>query len=344
MHSEITSINKKGMNIWIVWSTWAVWEEMIKCLEELNIQISELRLWASSRSAWKIKKTYLWEIEIKEVTDEFFDGLDYALFSAWWDNSKKYAPIAMKKWVVVIDNSSAFRYEDDVPLVVPQVNPEMIKWAKLIANPNCTTAIAAVVLFPIYKKYWLKKIIMSTYQATSWSWAKGMQELLDNTKLYFGNKEPKVENFAYNIAFNLIPHIDSFQENDYTKEEMKVTWETHKIFSDDSIAISCTAVRIPTLRAHSESITLETKEKINIEEIKELLKNSPWVELKDDIKNNIYPMPLTAAGENNVEVWRIRESLIFWERWIELFISWDQLLRWAALNAVEILKIAIDNK
>lgn len=331
-------------NIWIVWATWAVWEEMLKCLEELDIPVWELRLWASSRSAWKIKKTYLWNLEIKEVNDDFFDGLDYALFSAGWDNSKKYAPIAMKKGVVVIDNSSAFRYQDDVPLVVPQVNPEAVKDAKLIANPNCTTAIAAVVLYPIYKKYWLDKVIMSTYQATSWAWAKGMQELLDNTKLYFEDKEPQVKNFAYNIAFNLIPHIDAFQENDYTKEEMKVTWETHKIFWDDSIAISCTAVRIPTLRAHSESIVLETKQKVDIEELKELLKNSPWVELKDDIENKIYPMPLNSAGKNDVEVWRIRKNIVFWDRWIELFISWDQLLRWAALNAVEILKIAVENR
>ncbi len=332
------------INIWIVWATWAVWEEMLKCLEKLTISVWELRLWASTRSAWKIKKTYLWNIKIKKVNDDFFDGLDYALFSAGWDNSKKYAHIAIKKWVVVIDNSSAFRYEDNVPLVVPQVNPEAVKNAKLIANPNCTTAIAAVVLYPIYKKYWLKKIIMSTYQATSWAWAKGMQELLDNTKLYFEKKEAKAESFAYNIAFNLIPHIDSFQENDYTKEEMKVIWETHKIFWDYNINISCTAVRIPTLRAHSESIVLETEKKVDIEELKELLKNSSWVELKDNIENNIYPMPLNATGKYNVEVWRIRKNLIFWNKWIELFISWDQLLRGAALNAVEILKIAIENR
>ncbi len=328
----------KKVNVWIVGATGAVWEELIKCLDEQKIEINELRLWASARSAWKIKKTPFGDIEIKETNEDFFEGLDYAIFSAWWDNSKKFAPIANSKWVTVIDNSSAFRYDDEIPLVVPPVNAEAIKWAKIIANPNCTTAIAAVVLYPIYKKYGLKKIIMSTYQATSWAWAKWMNELLENTKLYLEWKEPKVENFAYNIAFNLIPHIDSFQENDYTKEEMKVTWETQKIFWDESIDISCTAVRIPTLRAHSESIILETEKDVDIEDIKELLKNSPWVELKDDIENNIYPMPLTATWKNDVEVWRIRKSLIFWNKGVELFVSGDQLLRGAALNAVEILK------
>jgi len=241
----------------------------------------------------------------------------------------------------VIDNSSAFRYEENVPLVVPQVNSEDIWDSMILSNPNCTTAIAAVVLYPIYKKYGLKKIIMSTYQATSWAGAKGMQELLSNTKNYFEKKEPKIEHFSQNIAFNVIPHIDAFQENWYTKEEMKVVWETHKIFWDDDIKISCTAVRIPTLRAHSESIVLETEKKVDIEELKNLLKNSSWVTLKDDTENNVYPMPINTTGNYNVEVGRIRHNLIFWENGIELFLSGDQLLRWAALNAVEILKECI---
>ena len=177
----------KKYNIAIVWATWAVWIEMIKCLENFKIPVWNLKLWASSRSAWKEIKTNFWKIEIKEVNDNFFDWLDFVLFSAGWDNSKKFAPIANKKWVVVIDNSSAFRYDNKVPLIVPQVNPEKIAWEKLIANPKCTTAIAVIALYPIYKKYWLKKIIMSTYQATSWAWAKGMQELLNNTKEYLNN-------------------------------------------------------------------------------------------------------------------------------------------------------------
>ena len=330
--------------IWIVWATWAVWEEMINCLSDLKIPVKELRLWASPRSAWKIAKTPFWELTIKEVDSIFFDWLDFALFSAGWDNSKKYIPIAVSKWVKVIDNSSAFRYEEDVPLVVPQINASSIKDSMIIANPNCTTAIAVMALYPIYKKYWIKNIIMSTYQATSWAWAKWMQELLDNTKRYFENKEAKVENFAYNIAFNVIPHIDKFQENWYTKEEMKVAWETKKIFNDDFINISCTSVRIPTLRAHSESIVLKTEKKVDIYDIKKILKKSPWVKLVDDIENNKYPMPLNATWKYDVEVWRIRKNIVFWDHGLELFVSWDQLLRWAALNAVEILKYIIENK
>jgi len=330
--------------IGIVWASGAVGVEMINCLSDLKIPVWELRLWSSSRSAWKTMNTPFWEKILQEVYDSFFNGLDYALFSAWWDNSKKFAPIAQEKWVIVIDNSSAFRYEKEVPLIVPQINAKSIGNAKIIANPNCTTAIGVMALYPIYKKYGLKKIIMSTYQATSWAWAKGMQELLENTKKYFKNEEPGIENFAYNIAFNVIPHIDTFQENGYTKEEMKVTWETQKIFWDYSIAISCTAVRIPTLRSHSESIVLETKEKVDIEDIKEILKNAPWVDLIDDKENKKYPMPQNAAGKYNVEVGRIRKNLVFGDYGVELFVSGDQLLRGAALNAVEILQECIKNK
>ena len=334
----------KKYNIWIVWCTWAVWVEMVSCLENLKIPVWELRLWASSRSAWKIVDTFMWKIEIKEVSEIFFEGLDYALFSAWWENSRKFAPLAVKAWAIVIDNSSVFRYNNEVPLVVPQINGDSIWDAQIIANPNCTTAIAAIVLHPIYKKYGIKKILMSTYQATSGAGAAWMHELQENTKRYFNWEKPKVEAFVENIAFNVIPHIDSFQDNGYTKEEMKVVRETHKIFDDNSIEISCTCVRIPTLRAHSESIILETQKDVNIEDIKKMLDEAEWVELVDDIQNNKYPMPLYASWNYDVQVGRIRKNLVFWNKWVELFISWDQLLRWAALNAVEILRSCINNK
>lgn len=339
------------MKIAIIWATWAVGVEMINCLNDFNIPISELRLWASARSVWKVIDTkdlynlkHLWTIEVQEVSDDFFDNLDYALFSAGWDNSKKYIPIAVKKWVVCIDNSSAFRYDDNVPLVITSINASSIKDSKIIANPNCTTAIALMPLYPIYKKYWIKKMIVSTYQATSWAGAKWMDELLENTKKYFSWKKAIVEHFAHNIAFNVIPHIDTFQENWYTKEEMKVSWETKKIFNDKNIKVSCTAVRIPTLRAHSESIVLETEKKVDIEDIKNILTNYPWVKLVDNIEKKEYPMPKNATWNYDVEVWRIRKNLVFWDYWLELFVSWDQLLRWAALNAVEILDYLVKNK
>ena len=323
--------------IWIVWATWAVWIEILECLKKLNIEFDSLKLWASARSAWKTMITPFWDKIIEEVCEDFFNNLDYVIFSAGWNISKMYAKIANDKWVVVIDNSSAFRYDDHVPLIIPQINSWEIADAKIIANPNCTTAIAAVVLYPIYKKYWIKKLIVSTYQATSWAWSEWMQELIDNTKWYLEEKESKSEHFVHNIAFNVIPRIDKVQENMYTKEEMKVVWETQKIFNDYDIKISCTAVRIPTLRAHSESIVLETDIDVDIENIKDILDKAPWVKLTDDIENNIYPMPINATWNHDVEVWRIRKNLVFWNKWLELFVSWDQLLRWAALNAVEIL-------
>ncbi|MDD5769930.1 MAG: aspartate-semialdehyde dehydrogenase [Candidatus Gracilibacteria bacterium] len=331
-------------NIGIVGSTGAVGVEMIDCLYDLKIPVKELRLGASAKSAGSIQKTPFGDIKVQEVNESFFDGLDFALFSAGGDNSKLFAPMAVSKGVVVIDNSSAFRYEKDVPLVVPQINADAIGDAKIIANPNCTTAIALMPIYPIYKKYGIKKMIVSTYQATSGAGAKGMNELLENTRNYLNDEKRENNIFAYDIAFNLIPHIDKFQENGYTKEEMKVAWETHKILNDENILISTTAVRIPTLRAHSESIVLETEKPVDIEDIKNLLKNSPGVELKDDIENKIYPMPLTATKKYDVEVGRIRKNLVFGDYGLEFFVSGDQLLRGAALNAVEILKYIIDNK
>ncbi len=331
-------------NIWIVGASGAVWAEMITCLENLNIPVGELRLGWSSRSAWNNIPTPFGDIKVQEVNDNFFQSLDYVLLAAGGDISKKYADVAVAAWAVVIDNSSAFRYDDDIPLVIPQINGDDIGDEKIIANPNCTTAIAAVVLYPIYKKYGLQKILMSTYQATSWAWAPGMQELLYNTQKYFKNEEATVDQFSHNIAFNVIPHIDAFQENGYTKEEMKVTWETHKILGDTSIDISCTAVRIPTLRAHSEAIVLETKIPVDIDDIRKILQETPGVDLIDDTSKNMYPMPLNATGKNNVEVWRIRKNIVFWDKGLELFVSWDQLLRGAALNAVEILRTCIDNR
>ncbi|MFA5916725.1 MAG: aspartate-semialdehyde dehydrogenase [Candidatus Gracilibacteria bacterium] len=330
-----------NINIGIVGATGAVGVEMIKCLYDLKIPIKELRLGASPESAGNIFNTPFGDIILKKVDGDFFEGLDYALFSAGGDNSKAFAPIANKKGVIVIDNSSAFRYDDNIPLVIPEINASVIGDAKIIANPNCTTAIALMAVYPIYKKYGIKKMIVSTYQATSGAGAKGMEELIENTKKYLDGEKRENKVFAYDIAFNLIPHIDTFQENGYTKEEMKVTWETHKILGNKDILVSCTAVRIPTLRAHSESIVIETEKKVDIDDIKSILSNTPGVDLKDDTANKIYPMPLTAAGKYNIEVGRIRKNLVFGDYGLEFFVSGDQLLRGAALNAVEILKYMI---
>ncbi len=328
-------------HIWIIWATWAVWVEMIRCLEDFQIPVSELRLAASPKSAGKKVETYLWTLTLRNIDDAFFEWLDFALFSAWGDISREWIPRAVAHWVRVIDNSSAFRYESDVPLVIPAVNAHAIGDARIIANPNCTTAIALMVVYPIYRKYGIKKMIISTYQATSGAWAKWMDELLENTKKYFSGEDPRIETFVENIAFNVIPHIDAFQKNGYTKEEMKVAWESRKILGNENLKISCTAVRIPTLRAHSESIVIETTKPVDAEDVRTLMACSPWVDLVDDTANKKYPMPKNATGKYNVEVWRIRQNLIFGEYGIELFVSWDQLLRGAALNAVEILEAIV---
>jgi aspartate-semialdehyde dehydrogenase len=250
------------------------------------------------------------------------------------------------KNTAVIDNSSAFRYKDDVPLVVPEINGGENSAAPLVANPNCTTAIGAMALWPLHQKYKLKKVLMSTYQAASGAGAEGMAELENGLKAYATTGTvPKPEYFAHQLPFNVIPQIDAFQSNGYTKEEMKVTWELQKIFGlPDDVKISCTAVRVPTLRAHSESITIETELPIDPEEAREILRKAEGVTVKDDPSSLTYPMPLNATGQYNVEVGRIRQSVVFGKHGLEFFVSGDQLLRGAALNAVIIAEEAVKKR
>ena len=247
--------------------------------------------------------------------------------------SKEYA-IILSQNSIVIDNSSAFRYNNDIPLVIPEINGDIIKNNRLIANPNCTTAIALIGIYQIYKKYGIKKLIISTYQAASGAGKEGMDEL----KKSFNQNIHDNKIFPKQLAYNVIPHIDEFQENGYTKEEMKVVYEIKKILNDDDIKISCTAVRIPIMRSHSESITIETKLDINIDEINIILKNTKGVTLKNDIKNNIYPTPLEFTNIEDVGIGRIRKNLIFGSKGLDLFVCGDQLLRGAALNAILIFE------
>jgi len=237
---------------------------------------------------------------------------------------------------VVIDNSSAFRYNPDVPLCVPEINGDKTIGSKLIANPNCTTAIGLMALWPLHKLFGLKKVIMTTYQAASGAGQPGMDELWEGTKAVVNGERDVAENsvFAHPLPFNVIPQIDKFQENGYTKEEMKVTWETRKICDlPDDFPVSCTAVRIPTSRAHSEVIIIETEKPVDLEAAKKALDEAPGVSLVDDTENLKYPMPLTATGQYDIEVGRLRKSIVF-DNGMEFFVSGDQLLRGAALNAV----------
>ncbi len=329
-------------NIVVVGATGAVGVEMIRCLKELDFPVGRLRLTASERSIGKTLETEFGPIKVEALSEELLKECDIALFSAGSDVSKEWRERVVAAGCLMIDNSSAFRYDDDVPLVIPEINPMAAKNHNgVIANPNCTTAIAAVVVYPLYKEFGVRKMIVSTYQATSGAGQKGMEELVSQTKHMLEGGEAHPEVFAHQIAFNLIPHIDKFQENGYTKEEMKVAWETRKIFGDESLAISCTAVRIPTLRAHSESIVLETEKPVDAAAARAVLSSTAGVEVVDDLEHLKYPMPMNAAGKFNVEVGRIRQNLVFGDRGLEFFVCGDQLLKGAALNAVQIAKLFI---
>lgn len=239
---------------------------------------------------------------------------------------------------------SAFRYEPDVPLVVPEINGAETKKSKLIANPNCTTAIGLMALWPLHKAFTLKKIIMSTYQAASGAGQPGMDELLEGTKKYLAGQEVKNEIFAHPLPFNVIPQIDKFLDNGYTKEEMKVVWESRKICGlADDFPISCTAVRIPTIRAHSESIIVETDKPVDMETARTALSTQPGLKLVDDPSKQQYPMPSSCTGQFDVEVGRVRQSLIFGDYGLEFFVCGDQLLRGAALNAVLVAEVMAEN-
>jgi len=325
------------MKIAIVGATGAVGQEMFLCLKKKNIPANKIEFFASSRSTGKILKTDFGEMEIKEFSVEKMAEFDFVLMAVSGDFSKKFSPQIAEK-SIVIDNSSAWRYEKEIPLVVPEVNFHKAKNAKLIANPNCTTAILAVALWPLHCEFKIKKCIVSTYQAASGAGQPAMDELKTATEKYLQNESFVPENFAKNIAFNLIPRIDKMINNGYSKEEMKVVWETRKIFDDESLKISCTAVRIPTFRAHAESISIETEKEISPDAARNILQNAPGIEIVDNPENFELPMPLTATKKFNCEVGRIRQNLVFGKNGLDFFVCGDQLLKGAALNAVQILK------
>lgn len=317
-------------------ATGMVGRELTKVLFDRNFPLESLRLYASSRSVGKKIQTPLEEITIENANNVDYSKLDIAFFAIGGGWPKENAKKATDAGCIVIDNSSTFRYQDDIPLVIPEINPGAIGDAMLIANPNCTTAIAAIPLWTIYKNYGLKEVFISTYQATSGAGNGGMKELKEQTKRYLNEEKPKCEIFQYPIPFNTIPHIDSFQDNGYTREEMKVVWETHKIFGDKNIPISCTCVRIPTERAHGEAIVVKTRKTIDPMEVRNLFSKTAGIEVTDNISENKYPMPLTASKKYDVEVGRIRQNLVFGDNGIEFFVCGDQILKGAALNAVQI--------
>lgn len=326
-------------SIGVVGATGAVGLEVISVLARRSFAVKSLRLFASARSAGKTVETPFGPIVVEEFSVARSRECDFVFLAVSGDFALEHArAISEGDGPIVIDNSSAFRYMPEIPLVVPEINSHVLKGAKLVANPNCTTAIAAVVLWPLHQQFGIKKLIMSTYQAASGAGAEGMEELQAGTLAKLTGQPVTNSVFVHPLPFNLIPHIDKFQPNGYTKEEMKVVWETIKIFGLDesNIKVSCTAVRIPTMRAHSEAITIETENPITAQEARNILANTPGVKLADDVTQTppLYPMPLTSTSQFDVEVGRIRESLVFQPNGLDLFVSGDQLLRGAALNAV----------
>lgn len=327
----------------VVGVTGAVGQEMLRILEERNFPVGELKPLASERSRGKRITFKGVEIPVEVLSRESFRGVDLALFSAGASISREFAPLAVEAGCLVVDNSSAFRYEDDIPLIVPEVNPHRIREVKnrgIIANPNCTTIISIVPLKPLHDYGKIERMIASSYQATSGAGAQAMLELEEQVRDYVAGRPLNFRVFPYQIAFNLIPQIDVFLENGYTKEEMKMVWETRKIMEAPQIRVTATCVRVPIFRAHSVSITIETEKKITREKALELLSQAPGVQVLDDPVNRRYPMPLYVAGKDDCFVGRIRED-ISCERGLNLFVVGDQLRKGAALNAVQIAELLV---
>lgn len=334
-------IKKSEYNVAIAGATGAVGETFLKILEERNFPIKNLKLLASKRSLGKKIKFKDREYTVEELTHDSFKDVDIALFSAGASRSLEFAPSAVKAGALVIDNSSAFRMDEDVPLVVPEVNPDdAFKSKGIIANPNCTTIIMVVALKPIYDYSKIKRVVVSSYQSASGAGAQAMEELIQQTKDWANNREIKVEKFQYQLLFNVIPHIDKFMENGYTKEEMKMFNETRKIMGDNSIKVSATCVRVPVLSAHSEAVTVETESEITVEKARELFQHAKGIKLLDNPEKNEYPMPLFVAGKDDCYVGRIRKDISA-ENSLNFWVVGDQLRKGAALNAIQIAELFI---
>jgi aspartate-semialdehyde dehydrogenase len=332
--------NKK-YNVAVAGATGAVGGAMLNVLERLDFPLNELRLLASERSVGKKLKFNDKEIAVGLLSKDAFRDIDIALFSAGAARSLEFAPAAAAAGAVVIDNSSAFRMDDDIPLVVPEVNPHAIAQYKnrgIIANPNCSTIQMVVALKPIHAKARIKRIVVSTYQAVSGTGAQAIAELEEQVKAYANGETLQNSVYPYQIAFNCLPHIDSFLDSGYTKEEMKMVNETHKIFEEPSIGVTATAVRVPVFYGHSESVNIETEEKISAAEVKELLANAPGVKVVDEPSLSVYPLALDCAGKFETLVGRIREDESI-ENGINLWVVADNILKGAALNAVQIAEI-----
>jgi aspartate-semialdehyde dehydrogenase len=328
----------------VVGATGAVGVELMKCLEQRRFPLSGLRLFASARSAGKTLPFGGKPVVVEELTEDSFRGVDIALFSAGGSQSKRFAPAAVRHGAVVIDNSSAFRMDADVPLVVPEINPQAVRQHKgMIANPNCSTIISITPLWPIHKVNRLQRLIVATYQAASGAGAAAMEELRESTRAYLDGREYKNTVLPHPYAFNLFSHNSKIDPaTGYNEEEIKVMRETHKIYGDAGIRVAATCVRVPVLRAHCIAINFECERPITPAQVRDLMQTAPGVKLVDDVERNYFPMPQDASGQDPILVGRIRQDLSDpTGRSIALFVAGDQLLKGAALNAVQIAELLV---
>ena len=327
---------REDLHIAIAGATGAVGLEMLKTLEKRNFSVGNLTPLASTRSAGKTLPFRGQEMLVQELTGDSFVGVDIALFSAGSAISKEFAPLAVDAGAVVVDNSSAFRMDDSVPLVVPEINTADVASHKgIISNPNCSTIVTVMALYPLHQAFGVKRMFASTYQAVSGSGAMGIAELKRQVGEINEGREVTREVYPHQIAFNVLPHVDVFLENGYTKEEMKMVHESRKIMGLPGFQASVTCVRVPVYRAHSIAVSAEFEKPVSVEHAREAIAAAPGIDLNDDIAGNGYPLPLELAGRDNCQVGRIRKDCAM-ENGLSFWVAGDQLLKGAALNAVQI--------
>lgn len=331
----------KSYRVAILGATGAVGTELLELLESRDFPVSELKLLASPRSAGNSLCFRGEQLTVEAVGDRSFDGVDLVLASAGGSTSKQWAHKAVAAGAVVVDNSSAFRMDPQVPLVVPEVNPEaVINHRGIIANPNCTTILMNVAVWPLYQVQPVRRIVVSTYQSASGAGARAMEELKTQAMAILRSETPQTEIFPYPLAFNLFPHNSPMNDLGYCEEEMKMINETRKIFGDEKLRVSATCVRVPVLRAHSEAINLEFEQPFNVAKARDILSQAPGVKLVEDWQANYFPMPIDATGSDPVLVGRIRQDISH-PCGLELWLCGDQVRKGAALNAVQIAELLV---
>ncbi len=334
-------MSAKKLVVAVAGATGAVGREMLKTLEQRNFPATEVVALASSRSAGSKVPFQGGELTVQELTEDSFNGVDIAVFSAGGGTSQKFAPHAVKAGCVVVDNSSAWRMDDRCPLVVPEVNPQALENHQgIIANPNCSTIQMVVALQPLHAAAKIKRVVVSTYQAVSGTGQKAIEELDKQVRQMFNMQDPEIKVYPHRIAFNCLPHIDVFLDNDYTKEEMKMVHETVKIMGDPGIKVTATTVRVPVFYGHSEAVNIETEKKLTAQEARVLLSRAPGVQVVDNPSEKMYPMPIDAAGEDEVFVGRIREDESI-ANGLNMWVVADNIRKGAALNTVQIAEVLI---